>query len=257
MVLLKMVPDVVEELEIADTGKALNPEASRMILSETSDHAIEQALLLKEKYGGQITVISLDAPEVDDALFTALAKGADRAVKLAVDQTSMGTTTAARVFASFFGPGPDAITPDTLVVTGSQAIDDLDGELAPSVAEILSLPFTGVVTSLTIEDGGKKLVAIKEFSGGLRGEYELNLPAVMGIQAAEKPPRYVPVAKVRNAMKTVKIEVREAVAPEGAEMVSIERMYKPETAGGAEMLEGTPEEVARRIAEIMAEKGLL
>ena len=67
LVLLKMVPDVVEDLEIAPDGKALDLEYLRMILSESDDHALEQALLLKERHGGKVTVLALDAPEVDDA----------------------------------------------------------------------------------------------------------------------------------------------------------------------------------------------
>src|ERR1035438_7673709 len=80
---MKMTPDVVEELEIAPDGKGLDLDAVRMSLSESDDHALEEALLLKERHGGAVTVLALDAPEADDALYTALAKGADRAVKIA------------------------------------------------------------------------------------------------------------------------------------------------------------------------------
>ena len=80
LVLMKMVPDVVEELEVSSDGKALDTEFLRLILSESDDHAMEEALLLKERHGGSVTVLAVDAPEVDDALFTALAKGADRAI---------------------------------------------------------------------------------------------------------------------------------------------------------------------------------
>ena len=82
LVLLKMAPDVVEELEIAPDGKSLDLDYLRLILSESDDHALEEALLLKERHNAKVTVLALDAPEVDDALFTALAKGADRAVKV-------------------------------------------------------------------------------------------------------------------------------------------------------------------------------
>ena len=79
IVLLKMVPDVVEELEVAADGQTLDTEFLRLIANELDNHALEEALLLKEKYSGTVTVVALDAPEVDDALFTALAKGADQA----------------------------------------------------------------------------------------------------------------------------------------------------------------------------------
>lgn len=257
VVLLKMVPDVVEELEIAEDGKALDPMSLRMILSETSDHAVEQALLLKEKHGGQVTVVSLEAPEVDDALFTALAKGADRAVKISIDQTGLGTVSTARILAAFLTQTSGLIGADTLVLTGSQAIDDLEGELPPCLAELLALPAVGVVTGVSLSADGKSSVVVKEFSGGLRGEFAIPLPAVLGIQAAEKPPRYVPVAKVRAAMKSGKIERADAAAPGAAAGVCVEKMYKPEAAGRAEMVEGSPEEIAARLVSIMAERGLV
>ncbi len=257
LVLLKMVPDVVEELEVAGDGKSLDTEVLRMILSEPSDHALEQALLLKEKHGGKITVATLDAPEVDDALFTALAKGADRAVKIAAEPAVSGTVSAAKLFASWLLATGGQISPDTLVLTGSYAIDDWDGELAPALAEILRLPFVGVVTGLTLDEGAKKVVLMKEFFGGLRGEYELPLPAILGIQAAEKPPRYVPVAKVRAVMKSARIETLEVPAPEVAAGAVIEKMYKPEVPGRAEMWEGTPEEISKRLVGLLVERGLI
>ncbi|MDQ7851059.1 MAG: electron transfer flavoprotein subunit beta/FixA family protein, partial [Armatimonadota bacterium] len=77
LVLLKLVPDVVEEPEIAADGRSLESSSVRLVVSERDEHALEEALLLKERYGGTVTAVALDVPEVDDVLFTALAKGAD------------------------------------------------------------------------------------------------------------------------------------------------------------------------------------
>src|SRR5512139_424831 len=111
-VLLKMVPDTVEELNVAADGRSLDSEFLRFKLNDPDEHALEQALILKEKHGGKVTVVALDAPEVDDVLFTALAKGADRAVKVPVNQAGLGTVAAVKVLANFFAANP--ITPDTL-----------------------------------------------------------------------------------------------------------------------------------------------
>ncbi len=252
-VLLKMVPDTVEELNVAGDNKSLDAEYLRFKLNDPDEHALEQALLLKEKAGGKITVVALDAPEVDDSLFTALAKGADRAVKIPADQAGLGTVATARAFAAFFkSAGP--LAADTLILPGSQAVDDLEGEVAAYLAELLDLPYLGVVCG--VAPAGGKVVALKEFSGGLRGKFEVPLPAVLGIQSAEKPPRYVPVAKVRAAMKSGKIESAEVAAPEPARVLAVDRMYKPEATGRAEMLEGTPDAVADRIVVLLAEKGI-
>jgi len=254
-VLLKMVPDTVEELNVAADGKSLDAEFLRFKLNDPDEHALEQALLLKEKHGGKVTVVALDAPEVDDVLYTALAKGADRAVKIPISQAALGTIATAKVLTDFFRSPGRQITPDTLLLPGSYAIDDLEGELAPLLAAALNLPFVGVVCGVTAADG--KVLVRKEFAGGLRAEFEVALPAVLGIQSAEKPPRYVPVAKVRAVMKSAKIEEADLSPPDRPMHLEIERAYKPEAAGHAQILEGPPEEVADKIVEVLAKNSVI
>jgi electron transfer flavoprotein beta subunit len=255
LVLLKMVPDIVEELEIGADGRSLDQDAVRPIVSERDDHALEQALLLKERSGATVTALALEAPEVDEVLFTALAKGADRAVKVTGLEAAPGSAAAAEVLAAVLPVVPD-LMPVDLVLAGCQAIDDLDGVLAPGLAERLAVPYLGIVTGVTVAAAGGPATVLKEFAGGTRGRYTVCLPAVLGIQAAEKPPRYVPVAKVRAAMKTRAIEELPAPAVEAQGLVAVTAMTKPEAAGRAEMLEGSPEAVAAKLVEILAARGL-
>lgn len=257
VVFLKMVPDVVEELVVADTGKSLDTQFLRMKLNDPDDYSLEEALILKEKYGGTVTVVAMEAAEVDDVLFTALAKGADRIVKIPGDWTGIQAPAIAKVLASYFSSAGRQLGPDTLVLLGSQAIDDLEGEVAPYLSEILTAPYIGVITGISLDAGKKKVNVIKEFAGGLRGEFELPLPAVIGIQAAEKPPRYVPVAKVRSIMKTAKIETVEIASPEITSGVSIEKMFIPEAGGKAKMIEGEPEQISAQIIDLLKESGIL
>lgn len=255
-VLLRMVPDVVEELEIAPDGRGLDQEALRMILSESDDHALEQALLLKECFGGSVTAIAPEASEVNDALYTAVAKGADRAVKLTGLEARGSTTLLARAFARVLGGG--SLPPADLILTGVQAHDDLDGLLAPLVAHHLGLPHVSIVTRVQVAAEGKTATVAREYPGGVHGEFELPLPAVLGIQAAEKPPRYVPVVKVRAAMKSARIEELDQAALEAPPAeIEVLRMDKPEVSTHAEMIEGTPEEVALKVCEILDARGLL
>lgn len=254
-VLLKMVPDTVEELNISADGKSLDSEFLRFKLSEPDDHALEQALILKEKYGGKVTVVALDAPEVDDVLFTAMAKGADGAVKIPINQAGLGTVASAKVLVDFLGSSGQ-LTADSLLLPGSQAIDDLEGEVAPLLAAALSLPYVGVVCGVKAVADGKATV-MKEFAGGLRAEFEVSLPAVLGIQSAEKPPRYVPVAKVRAVMKSAKIQEVEFAAPDRLLQLEVDRMYKPEAAGRAQMFEGATEEVADKLVEVLAKSSVI
>ncbi|MGA3317594.1 MAG: electron transfer flavoprotein subunit beta/FixA family protein [Candidatus Korobacteraceae bacterium] len=257
IVVLKMVPDVVEELEVAADGKTLDSEFLRLIANELDAQALEEALLLKEKYTGTVTVVSLDAPEVDDALFTALAKGADQAFKIADGSgalsTRAGTYRLAQVLSTIQG-----LLPADLILTGAQANDDLDGLTAPLISHLLRLPQLGIVTKVSVDTAAGVATVLREFPGGVRGEYEIKLPAVLGIQAAEKPPRYVPVAKVLAAMKSQAIQSVPAppVADNGGSL-QIEEMAKPEVTEHAQMLRGSPEEIADQLCEILAARGLV
>jgi electron transfer flavoprotein beta subunit len=252
-VLLKTVPDTVEELSIAADNTSLDPEWLRFKLSDSDEHALEQALLLKERHGGTVTVAALDAPEVEEALFQALAKGADRAVKLTGELGDVRSLAAAKLFAGYL-ESAGGTAADALILLRSQAIDDLEGEIAPFLADLLGLPYLGVVVAVAPGDGG--VTVTKEFAGGMRGEFAMPMPAVLGIQAAEKPPRYVPIAKVRAAMKCTTLETID-VAPDRPARFPIERMHKPEAAGRAEMIEGSPEEVANRIVDLLANQSLI
>lgn len=254
-VCLKMVVDTVEELEVESDQKTLVNDLLRFKISDPDEHALEQALLLKEKHGGTVTVVALDSPEIDDVLFTALAKGADRAVKLGGDWSNLQGLSAARVLGGYLTAGGKGLSADTLILARSQANDEREGEVSIFLAEQLGLPYVGIVTAVKMEE--TRAVVVKEFAGGLRGEFAVNLPAVLGIQSAEKPPRYVPIAKVRAMMKTAKIETVEVPAPEKLAQYEVDRLYKPEAAGRAKMLEGSPEDVAKQLAELLAQQNLI
>jgi len=151
---------------------------------------------------------------------------------------------------------PDLLPAD-LILTGCQAIDDLDGMTAPLLAHAWELPYLGLVTNISVNADDKTACVTKEYSGGTHGEFDVRLPAVLGVQSAQQPPRYVPVAKVRAAMKTQKIETVEMQDGTAVPSVEILTMAKPEAAGHAEMLEGPPEQVAEKIAQVLAAHGVM
>jgi electron transfer flavoprotein beta subunit len=248
---IKLVPDLVEELSIDADGTGLDTTWMRLIINEFDDHAIEQAILLKESSGGQVTVIAPDAEGIDDMLFTAAAKGADRVIKLIGD---FGTATNNHALGRALATVMEAMQPN-LVLTGVQAHNDLDGPTGPLLAELLGMPYVGYVAGVKVESG--KALVRKEYPGGLVAEMEVTLPAVLGIQASETPPRYVPISKVRQAMKTATIEEQDVqeLLPDGGPTVS--RMFQPEAAERATMIEGSEDEIASRIVEILKEQGVL
>ena len=256
LVLMKMVPDIVEELEVASDGTSLDQEYLRFIVNERDDYALEQALLLKDRLGATVTVVAPEAAEVDDVLHTALAKGADRVIKVSGIPESAGTRSMASALAATLPSIPDVLPVD-LVLSGCQAIDDLDGFVAPFLARSLDLPYLGLVSRITIDQGAGTAVASKEYAGGVMGRFEVDLPAFLGVQGCEKPPRYVPIAKVRAAMASGGIEEVEAGSGPATTPLEVTAMAKPTEAGHAEMLEGSVPDVAEKLADILADRGLL
>jgi electron transfer flavoprotein beta subunit len=113
------------------------------------------------------------------------------------------------------------------------------------------------VSRLTVDAGAGTAVASKEYAGGVMGRFEVTLPAFIGIQGCEKPPRYVPIAKVRAAMSAGDIETVAAASGPSTASLELAAMAKPTEAGHAEMLEGSVPDVAERVADILADRGLL
>jgi electron transfer flavoprotein beta subunit len=249
---IKFVPDPVEELEIdADTG-LLDRMFVRLIPNELDEHALEQALLIKERSGATVTVIALDTGDVDETLFTAKARGADRLIKIVGDGLDEGVSNHAA--ATLLQPVL-AELPCDLIITGTQAVDDLDGYLGAVLAARLGLPYVGYVVAVTVGDGC--VTVSKEYPGGVLGRYAVQLPAVLGIQAAEQPPRYVVTSLVMEAMKTATIEEVEAGAAVEAGPVFASAMNHPEAGARAEMFEGDPEQIAASLVALMREKGVV
>jgi electron transfer flavoprotein beta subunit len=248
---IKFVPDLVEELSIDASGAALDTSWLRLIINEFDDHAIEQAILVKERGSGEVTVIATDAEGVDDILFTAAAKGADKLVKLTGDFSGgMNCHAAARVLAELL----KEIQPD-LILTGVQAHNDLDGSVGSLLAEYLGMPYVGYVSGVTAASGSVSIR--KEYPGGIIAEMEVKLPAVLGIQAAEQPPRYVAYSKINQVSKTAKIEERAVSDLDPSGGAAIGRMFKPEPAQRAEIIDGSPEEVADKLVGIFKELGVM
>jgi len=111
------------------------------------------------------------------------------------------------------------------------------------------------VAGVTATDG--KVIVRKEYSGGLIAEIEVKLPAVLGIQAAEQPPRYVAYSKIRQVMGTAKIEERAVASLDPSGGATVSRMFQPEVAERATMIEGSADEVADKLVGIFKELGTL
>lgn len=244
-VLLRPVPDPVEELELNDDGNDLDRDYLGYVLNEFDDHALEQAILMKEAGAGSVTVLGLgSADEMEQILYTALAKGADEAVKLGDDIEHMSVGAQAQLFADAL----DGRSYD-LVLTGVQAADELDGQLAVRVAGKLGIPHVSVVVGAQAGEGS--VTVTKEFWGGITADYEVQTPAVLGIQAATQAPRYVAVSLIRQAQQDGNLSEADVDPPDDSSGVRLIAVRVPESGEGAEMIEGDETEAAEKIMEII------
>jgi electron transfer flavoprotein beta subunit len=186
--------------------------------------------------------------ELDSVLHLALAKGADKVVKVTADEPGADSHHQAKWLAEAI----KGLSPD-IVFAGVQASNDLDGQIGPMIAAHLDMPYIGGVSSVEVSDHTATLN--KEFAGGAGAKYAVSLPMVVGVQAASKPPRYAPISKVRQMAQTATIE---KVAPSGevSAGLALRKMAPPVVTGHAEMIEGSSKEVAAKLVELLKNKGL-
>ena len=245
---IKLVPDVVEELEINDDGNDLERDYVSYKINEFCDHALEEALQLKEAHGGTVTVLALERDETEKALFTALAKGADRAIKITgVDEDANSHTAATAMCEALADVEYD------VVMTGVQAADDRDGQLGVRMASMLGIPHVSAVSDISV--AGDVLTVHKEYAGGVMAKFEVTPKVVLGVQSARQTPRYAPVSRVRQIMKeSGGLDEKESDASNDDEGAVVRRMYLPEKGEGAQMIEGDTDEVAAKIAELLNAK---
>ncbi len=243
---VKLVPDLVEELEINDEGTDLDRDFLSYKINEFCDHALEEALQLKEAHGGTVTVLALERDETDKALFTALAKGADQAIKITgVDEAADSPMAAAAMAKALAEVDFD------VVLTGVQAADDLHGQLGVLLANQLGLPHVSAVSELSLD--GDQLSFHQEYAGGVTAQFQATPKLVLGVQSARQTPRYAPVSRVRQIMKEAELREVEVDVEDAGSTATVRKVFVKEAGDGAEMLEGDADEIAGRIAEILNE----
>ncbi|MGO4001490.1 electron transfer flavoprotein subunit beta/FixA family protein [Pseudomonas fluorescens] len=250
MAILRLIPDTDEDFELTEDGKGIDREWIGFKLNEFDDHALEEAILLKEAHGAKVTVVAFECEGVDRVLQTALARGADAVAKIDYEHADLiNAVSAAKVLASVVTEhGCD------LVLTGVQTAEDLFGQLAPALGAVLDWPQVSAVNSLRAENG--LLIVQQEYSGGIAATLSTSLPAVIGVQAASQPPRYVSGSKLREVLSAV-IPTLSPEASAEAELVDIESVGFPVVANHAEMLKGNVAEVSEKLAALLLERGLV
>lgn len=250
-VALRLMPNPGDELEIDESGTDIDREYVEPVISEFDDQALEEAVLIKEATSAKVTAVGLKADGIDQALRVAYARGADRVVLVdAGELDPYDSRTAANAFAQAFRElGPD------LVLTGVQTPTDLFGQTAPYLAAALEWPQANVVVGVKLGDGSAHVT--QEYAGGRLAVLELVLPAVVGVQSASAPPRYVSMARLRQAMTEASTETLKVDVPASPARPTVVSLGRPGQTSGATMLKGGPAELAKQIAGLLREQGAL
>ena len=142
IVCIKRVPQTAEaEVSIDSTGQDIQKDRLTFDMNESDTYALEEAVLLKEKFGGNITVISLGYPDTDDTLRIALAKGADNAIRIrAEDFENLDAFQTAQILKSVI-----KIINFDIILTGCIATDDAYSQIGVTLAEMLRIPHAALV----------------------------------------------------------------------------------------------------------------
>jgi electron transfer flavoprotein beta subunit len=250
-VAVRLMPKAGEELELDPSGTDIDREYVEQGMTDFDEQALEEAVLIKEATGGTVTAVALQSDGVDQALHVAYARGADRVI--AIDAGALDpydTRTAALAFAEAFRQ----LSPD-LVLVGVQTPYDISGQTAPLVAVALGWPQANVVVKVAVADGTARVE--QEYAGGRLAVLGLQLPAVVGVQSASRPPRYVSMTRLRQAMTQASAESLAVSVTPASVAPQVVALARPQAKGHATMLEGDAEEVAAQIVALLRKQGAL
>jgi electron transfer flavoprotein beta subunit len=195
VVLVKQVPDTWSERKLADADHTLDRESADAVLDEINERAVEEALLLQEAHGGEVTVVAMGPDRATDAIRKALSMGADKAVHVS-DEALHGSDalTTAKVLAKAIG----TVEGFDLVIAGNEATDGRAGAVPAMLAELLGVPQVTQVRKLTVEGGTVK--AERETEEGVV-HLEASLPAVVSVNEKINEPRYPSFKGIMAAKK--------------------------------------------------------
>ncbi len=254
LVAVKQVLILDDEFEMRDDGRGVDEDFFEKDLNEFDHFAVEEALLIKEAAGegAEVIVVTVGDDEADDVLRTALAKGAERGIRVWDDTLADADSIAiAKVLAKVV----EREAPD-MVFTGAQSADFGHATTGMALAGLLGWPHAAVVSKLDFVPGSGSATLHRELEGGVEEIMTIQCPAVLSIQLGINQPRYASLRGIRQArQKPVEEFDLDDLGLGGGDAASasrVRRMYAPEK-GQAEIIEGSAAEQAARLAEIIKE----
>jgi electron transfer flavoprotein beta subunit len=242
IVCIKQVP--AKDAPLTIVGNWIKESDIGFEMNEPDSFALEEALRLKEKHGGEVIALSMGPERVKQTIKEALAKGADRGIHIADHNfAQLDPLGSARALSA-------AIQKEKvdLVLTGLQSDDHGFGQTGVLLAGLLNLPHATIIMQIEVQDGRMKLK--RELEAGWFQWMECPLPGVLSIQSGINKVRYATLKGIMAAKKKDLITVtRESLAIAGEPTQKIEKIYVPTKTKKTEFLTGTPKEVATKLVE--------
>ena len=257
IVLVKQVFQTAD-LKVDKTAKALVTQGVPRVISETDKNAVEEAVRIKEKHGGKISVVTLGLPEAKEALREALAMGADEAF-LITDPLFEGSD--AHATANVLAAAVTKILEYDLILCGAYSEDLFAFQVGPRLAEICNLPQITYAVKLTVE--GERIVAERDLENE-RQVIEAKLPCLVTLSREINEPRLPTLMAIMGASKKPTTIWKAADLSLGAEEVGfngsmIEILRSTVSAGERKRVtfEGEPAEIAPKVIKALLEEGVV
>jgi electron transfer flavoprotein beta subunit len=240
-VAIKQVPLRESPLRVNAAGTWIEEDNLGFEINEPDAYALEEALQLREKHGGEVIVISAGPARVSQTLREALAKGADRGIH--VDIATLDTLRVANVLAEALR----AESPD-LILTGLQSDDLGYGQTGVILAELLGLPGSTIIMQVEIKPG--KVRVKRELEDGWFQHIEMPLPAVLTIQSGLNKLRYATLMGIKKAKtKEIKLITLDGAAEGPQASAVIEKLYAPGKNQQGQIFDGDPKAAAAKLVE--------
>lgn len=257
LVCVKRVPDPAEnEIAVAPGGADILRDDLVYSVNEWDNYAVEEAVQIVERLGGNVTVVSVGGSDSEEIVRREMAMGAEKGLLLS-DPAFEGSDGLgiARLLEAAARKGQY-----DLILAGAQA-DDGAGQVGGMLAALLDWPYASVVNKIEVKDGGGLRIG-REIEGGNQEISDIETPCVLSIQTGINEPRYVGIRGIRK-VASVEIPVMDAAAlgvdpsSVGAAGAKVTRAdyFVPEAGAGAEMLEGSTEELAGKMVELLKARG--
>lgn len=250
VVCLKQTFDTEAKIVLDNKGK-IDSNGVNLIINPYDEYAVEEALKLKEKFGGEVTVVSMGSERVQEALRTALAMGCDKAVRVNYPEIEAPDEWAA---AEILANAVSKI-PYDIILGGRIAVDDGSGQVAIRLAEVLNIPSINCILKLEIE--GDRASVTREIDGGTE-LIEANLPAVLTAQKGLNEPRYPTMMGIMKAKKKeIEVLTFEDLGINIVDLPQKMNIFKfslPSPRKGGKKISGEAADAAKELARLLREE---